>query len=49
MRRGGRQSPMKAQPFTPKEAADMVQGPDVRLGNTVLLFNKPDCLSPVLR
>lgn len=40
---------MKAQAFTPQEAADTIQGPDVGLGNTVLLFNRPVCLSPVLR
>lgn len=39
---------MKVQASTPKAAADSVQRPDVRLGETVL-FDKPACLSPVLR
>lgn len=49
VRRGRRQIPMKARAFIPQNIADMVRGPDVRLANTVLLLNKPACLSPVLR
>lgn len=40
---------MKAQAFAPRVVTDTVQGPDVRLSKTVLLFNKPVCLSLVLR
>lgn len=47
---GGWQGEMRARSraFTPQVAADSVQGPGVRLGETVL-FDKPGCLSPVLR
>lgn len=48
-RRAGREIPHESPVFAPKLAAETVQGPDVRSGETILLFNKSVCLSPVLR
>lgn len=45
VRRSRRQILMKAQAFIPKNVADMVRGPNVRLANTVLLLNKPACFT----